>query len=102
MSSFGNKHVTFFRFCAWLKIPSLPHALETFAYSYHDFRFKFFTRDPDIIPGQSRAREKKNKLLTSHPAILSFVYLIHHVVEGVTRPFSGAASAFSGVACMAL
>jgi hypothetical protein len=29
-------------------------------------------------------------------------HLIHHVVEGVTRPSFGAASAFSGVACMAL
>lgn len=30
------------------------------------------------------------------------LHLVHHVVEGVTRPSFGAASAFSGVACMAL
>ena len=58
MSSFGNKHETFFHFCAWLKIPALPLALETFAYSYHDFRFKLFTREPAAIRLQSRAREK--------------------------------------------
>ena len=42
MSSFGNKHETFFHFCAWLKIPALPLALETFAYSYQAFGLKFF------------------------------------------------------------
>jgi hypothetical protein len=34
--------------------------------------------------------------------IVGFIYLIHHVVEGVTRPLFGAASAFSGITSMAL
>ncbi len=41
-----------------------------------------------------------NQGLTPWPAVLLVLHLIHHVVEGVTRPSFGAASAFSGVECM--